>query len=116
MTHLPTIQNMGRDAALEAHSVSVFALAAGPQAGCTVIEIINAHQHVIARTVTDRDGTREALADAVLEHSALERCASFSIVPAKRHKRIAALVALRASSTGTTLGALRTRSGLEHSA
>ncbi len=116
MTQLPNIHVLERPAALEAQFVSVFVISDGSKAGSTVVEVLDAHHIVIARTVTDRPGSREDLADAVLQRSALERCGDFTIVPAKRHKRINALVTLRTSTGDTTLGALRAQGGMGQSA
>lgn len=111
MQQLPTLHALDRTAALEGDTVSAFAITEGPQRGRTVVELLNAHQSVIAHTITDAAGSRESIADAVLAQSPLERCADFALAPFKERKRVAAMVALRVSDTTATLESLRQQAG-----
>lgn len=111
MRQLPTLHGLDRITALEGDTVSAFEIVDGPQQGRTVVELLNAHQNVIARTVAEPLGSRESTADAVLAQSPLERCADFALAPFKGRKRVAAMVTLRVSSTTATLESLRQQVG-----
>jgi len=97
MTGIPSVLELTRDDAVSADTVSAYALEEGRQEGMTVVEVFDPHQVVLARTITDAVGSRERVADAVLERSELERCSDFAVDPLGKRKRVVAAVTLRVS-------------------
>lgn len=97
MSGIPSVLQLTRDDAIAAETVSSYVLEEGPQEGMTVVEVFDAHHVVLGRTITDAAGTRELVADAVLERSELERCSEYSVDPLGKRKRVVASVALRVS-------------------
>ena len=97
MPGIPSVLELTRDDAISADTVSAYVLDDGAQEGMTVVEVFDAHQVVLGRTITDATGSRERVADAVLERSELERCSDYSVEPLGKRKRVAASVILRVS-------------------
>lgn len=108
---IPSIREMTRELAIDADTVSTYQLNEGYQAGMTVVEAVNAHQQVIARTITDADGTREAVADVTLAGTTIERCSNWAVHPIGNGRRSTAMVSISMSSTTGTLDAMRARHG-----
>lgn len=111
MPGIPSILELARDTAIEADIVSAYVLDDGPQQGMTVVEVFDAHQVVLGRTITDAAGSREDVADLVLARSELERCADFSIEPLGKGKRVSAAVTLRVSAQRSAYEAEREQGG-----
>ncbi|GMA29481.1 hypothetical protein [Arenivirga flava] len=97
MTGIPSVLQLNREDAIAADVVSAYLLDDGPQQGMTVVEIFDAHQVVLGRTITDAVGPREQVADAVLDRSELERCSEYAVEPLGQRKRVTASVIVRVS-------------------
>lgn len=104
---IPTVHEMPRDVAIDADTVSTYRMTEGHQAGMTVVEVLNGHQQVIARTIANADGKREDVADAALDASPVERCGDWAIHPIGNGRRSTAMVSLSVSRTRGTLDAMR---------
>ncbi len=104
-----SVHGMPRDVAMDADTVSTYQMTDGPQAGMTVVEVLNAHRVVIGRSIVDAPGTREDVADLALGRSPIERCANWAIDPIGKGKRSTAMVILRASNSTGSLDALRAK-------
>lgn len=106
---IASVHQMPREIALEADTVITYQLDEGEQAGMTVVEVLNAHRLVIARSITAADGTREDVADLTLHQSSVERCSNWAIDPIGKRKRSTAMLSVRMSNTTASLDALRER-------
>jgi len=106
---IPAVTEMPRDVAIEAETVSAYRLEAGPQAGMTVVEVLDVHEKVIARSVVGAEGSRQEVADLALGRSTVERCGAWAVHPIGRGKRITAMVIIGASRGSGTLEAMRAR-------
>jgi hypothetical protein len=106
---IPAVTEMTRDAAIAADIVSAYRLEEGPQAGMTVVEVLDVHEKVVARSVVGAEGSRQEVADLALGRSLVERCGDWAVHPIGRGKRITAMVAIAASRSTGTLEAMRAR-------
>lgn len=111
MTGIPSVLQLNRDDAFTADVVSAYLLDEGPQQGMTVVEVFDAHHVVLGRTITDAAGSREQVADAVLERSELERCSEYAVDPLGKRKRVVASVILRVSPRRSAYEAEREAGG-----
>ncbi|GMA28895.1 hypothetical protein [Arenivirga flava] len=108
-TTIPTVHEMPREVAIAVDHVSTYQMSDGPQAGMTVVEALDAHRVVLARSIVAAPGAREDIADMTLARSPLERCAAWAIEPIGRGKRSAAMVIPRPSDSRGTLESIRDR-------
>lgn len=106
---IPAVTEMSRDVAIDADIVSAYRLEEGPQAGMTVVEVLDVHEKVIARSVVGAEGSRQEVADLALDRSPIERCGDWAVHPIGRGKRITAMVIIGASRGSGTLEAMRAR-------
>jgi hypothetical protein len=93
VTDIPTLQNLPRSIAALAHSVSAYETA-GPE---VVVEVLDEHGQVLARTVVESGAGREIVTDAVLVDSYLDRYSGFVTEPLGGRRRLSALAGLRLS-------------------
>ncbi len=108
---IPALHEMTRALATDADTVVTYRMADGPQEGMTVVEAMDAHRRVIARTITSAAGTREDVADLTLAGTLIERCATWGVDPIGNNKRSAAMVILSTTATRGTLDAMRAAHG-----
>jgi len=92
VTGIPTLQNLPRTAAARAHAVSVYTVDDRHE---VVVEVIDQHQTVLARTVIESEASRETVVDALLTDSYLDRYSGFTIDPLGGRRRLTALAGLR---------------------
>ncbi len=108
-TTIPTVHELPRELAIDIDHISTYQMADGPQAGMTVVEALNEHRVVLARSIVAAPGTREDIADMTLTRSPLERCAAWTIDPIGRGKRSTAMVIPRPSDFRGTFETIRDR-------
>ncbi len=96
---MPTIAALPAEQARGVYSVSVFRQDATDDTSPVVVEALCPRGTVLARTVVEHDGSREAAADLVLAGTPLVRCAGFAVDPLHKRKRIHAMVAVDVSDT-----------------
>lgn len=103
MSNIAAVHALPRNLVLEADTVTVYRMDAGPRAGAMVIEVTDAHGTVLGRTITEGEGTRQDVADSVLDRSPLQRCSDWTTHPIGKGKRLIAMVTLAVSSNPGTL-------------
>jgi len=94
VTDIPTLQNLPRTIAMRAHAVSAYSIDDRRE---VVVEVLDEHETVLARTVIESQAGRETVVDALLEDSYLDRYSGFSTDPLGGRRRLTALAGLRLS-------------------
>ncbi|GMA29724.1 hypothetical protein [Arenivirga flava] len=101
MTEIPTIERLDRTAAMDADAVIAYAMTSAGVEG-VIVEVRDARETLLARTIVQGAPSREAAADAVMRRSAIERYGDYMVVPATGKRKLRAVVGVRLSA-GTSV-------------
>lgn len=107
LSGLASVDALDAAAAGAAQTVAAYSRPGADGTSTVVIEVSDAYRNLLARSVIDTAADRETAADFVLVDSPIERCGTWRIDPIHKHRRIVAMVSLRASETTSDFERLR---------
>lgn len=97
MTEIPTIERLDRTTAMDADAVIAYVMTSAGVEG-VIVEVRDARETLLARTIVQGAPSREAAADAVMRRSAIERYGDYMVVPATGKRKLRAVVGVRLSA------------------
>ncbi len=100
MTEIPTIERLERTAAMDADAVIAYVMTSAGVEG-VIVEVRDARETLLARTIVQGAPSREAAADAVMRRSAVERYGDYMVVPATGKRKLRAVVGVRLSASSS---------------